>query len=116
MGEGLITVDHIDRNEIVINGEVFHEDLVVTPTRFTSWRRGKPMSLSINDFQNVIQERPAYLIVGIGIDDNLQLDDFTKDKLQGLGFEVYTAKTRTAVKKFNSMCSSKKTVGLFHLT
>jgi len=89
--------------------------MIVTPNKVLSWRRSKPLTLGINDFQTVIMHRPAYLIVGIGIDDNLQLDDFTIGKLKDLGFEVYTAKTLTAMKKYNRVCGERKSIGLFHI-
>lgn len=116
MSNGAINVDYLDRGLITIDGEEFREDMIVTPGKVLSWRRSKPLTLSINDFQTIISQRPAYLIVGIGIDDNLQLDDFTLGKLKDLGFEVYTAKTRTAVKKYNRVCDERKSIGLFHIS
>jgi len=109
-------IEYFSKGEIKIAGQTYDQDLIIMPNRILhNWRRTNPNALHINDFQAVISERPAYLIIGNGHDNNLQLDDQTKQRLYDLGFEVFVARTRTAIKKYNRSCKDRKTIGMFHI-
>lgn len=108
-------IDYFKKGELKMGGETYTEDIIVCPDSLYSWIRNGKKSLSINDFQSIISERPAYLIIGNGYENSLQLDDHTKKRLSDLGFDLYVAKTRSAIKKYNNTCKKRKTIGLFHI-
>ena len=110
-------IDYYNNGEIKIGDNLYDNDLIVCPNKIlNNWSTNNPFSLKITDLQSIISERPAFLVIGYGQENKLQVDDFTQSKLKDLGFDVYIAKTRSAVKKFNEMREKKKTIGVFHLS
>lgn len=112
---------HIDSykfGEIVIDGKVFHQDVILFPGKvFSPWRREKGHLLSKEDLDGVLKEEPEILIIGTGAYGLMKVPEKLKDFIKNQGIECFVLNTEEACDKFNEFKSSgKKVIAIFHLT
>ena len=60
--------------------------------------------------------KPEVLIIGTGQYGNMAVTDEIASEIRKKGIEVIVLETPVAVKRFNEVSKSKKTIGAFHLT
>lgn len=111
-------VDRYEFGEILINGAEYNQDVVVTPEGiFSEWWRVEGHRLQLADVRDYLNVRADLVIIGTGYDGMMRVDDEVVEEFRKLGREVYVARSRQAVRKYNEEVSKGRRVVLFiHLT
>ncbi len=103
--------------QMVVNGERFTSDLIITPTGIKrSWWRKSGHNLCLEDLKEALAEEAEALVIGTGFTGLMKVEEEVRLFAQSKGMSFVTKKTAEAVKSFNRLSSQKKTIGAFHLT
>lgn len=110
-------VDSYSFGRIVISGNTYTSDVIIFPNRInSSWWRKTGHRLYLEDLQEIFNEDFDVLIVGTGYLGLMKVEKEVMLYAESKGFDLIIEKTNTAVNKYNSLCSHKKTIAAFHLT
>jgi len=103
--------------KMVVNGERFTSDLIITLNRIkSSWWRKSGHNLFLEDLEEALAEEAEVLVIGTGSSGLMRVEEEVKLFAQSKGMRLIIEKTAEAVKSFNKLSSQKKTIGAFHLT
>jgi hypothetical protein len=105
--------------KMVINGETYHEDLIITKDKILSnWWRKNGHHLELEDIKEVLENHePEILVVGKGQFGMLSISNEVSDYLHKNNISLQHKKTGKAVQIFNKLYHQGKNVmGAFHLT
>jgi hypothetical protein len=112
-----LKIESYSFGKIVIDGVTFNRDLKLFPDRvLPNWWRKEGHFLECEDMDDVFSFEPEAIVIGTGMLGAMKVSKRVKDKCAEKGIELLIEKTEKAVKIFNQISGSKKTVGLFHLT
>ncbi|MEX1046199.1 MAG: MTH938/NDUFAF3 family protein [Actinomycetota bacterium] len=101
---------------VLVDGEEQTRDLIVLPGRVvTNWWRKDGHSLVMEDLEDVLEELPARLVVGMGADSRMRPDPKTIEALRERGVEVEGLPTDQAIARFLEL-DPKDTAAALHLT
>ena len=110
-------IDLYSFGNIIIGGKKFTKDLIIFPEKINSnWRRKIGHLLTEDDITEILDYKPAVLIISAGASGLMKVDDKLKEKLKALGIEFVIKKTVEAVKVYNRIYNEKKVVCALHLT
>jgi hypothetical protein len=102
---------------MIIEEKKYTSDLIIFPDRINdSWWRKKGHSLSKEDIEEILSEKPEVLIIGTGFYGVMKVPDNLKKFIEEKGIKLYVEKTIKAVSLYNEISPLKKTIGAFHLT
>ncbi len=103
---------------IVIDGKSYTCDVIVFPNRVgDGWWRNEGHELCPADLWEVVQEKPAVLVVGTGHSGLMRVRPDTEEYLEQQGIELKVERTAEACKTFNLLSrSGEKVVAALHLT
>jgi len=112
---------HIDSykfGQIVIDGAKYSSDcLIIAGAVKADWWRQQGHSLSVEDLQEVIEGRPAVLVIGCGVSSMMSVPERVVSVLKEHDIEVEISNTKTAVDRFNELLAAGvNAAGAFHLT
>jgi hypothetical protein len=113
-----MNIDDYRFGRIVIDGRSYTSDVIVFPDRVKDgWWRNEGHELCPADLEEVVQEKPAVLVVGTGHSGLMRVLPDTEQYLKQQGVELRVERTAEACQTFNRLCSSgKKAVAALHLT
>lgn len=112
-----MSIEDYDFGWIKIDGKIYENDLIIFPDRiFTNWWREEGHYLKESDIFEVFLEKPEVLIIGTGADGVMKVDEGIIKKAKELNIKLVIENTYIAIKKFNELSKTKKTIGAFHLT
>ena len=101
---------------VVVEGQPETRDLIVVPGRVVrSWWRRDGHALVLEDLEDVLDELPERLIVGMGASSQMRPDPATLERLSERGIEVECLPTDRAVIRFGELDPARTAVAL-HLT
>jgi hypothetical protein len=111
-------IDSYQFGKIVVDGAAYTKDcLIIGGVVRPNWRREEGHSLSIDDLQDVIEAKPAILVVGCGAPGIMDVPENTQQELQKLGIEAEIYDTHRAVTRFNELTEKgSNTAAALHLT
>jgi len=110
-------IEHYSFGKITIDGETYTSDVIIYPERVdSSWWRKEGHTLHIEDLPDVLNAKPAVVVVGTGFFGIMKVPKETIAYLESKGIEVHAARTGKAVKLFNTFQTGKKVIAAFHLT
>jgi hypothetical protein len=111
-------IDSYQFGRIVIDGAAYTKDcLILGGVVKPNWRRKEGHSLSVDDLREVIEAKPAILVVGNGASGMMDVPESTRQGLekQGIGVEVYD--TQQAIQRFNELAEKESNAAAaLHLT
>ena len=112
---------HIDSykfGEIVIDGRTYKKDcLIIGGVVRPNWWREEGHSLAVEDLQEVIEAKPAILVIGCGASGVMDVPEKTRQELKELGIKTEVYDTGRAVKRFNELAKSgENAAAALHLT
>jgi hypothetical protein len=102
-----------------IDGEEYGADLIILPDGVQeNWRRDRGHRLALADLDAVLEHEPNVenLVIGQGGSGRMKVPGEVETELASRGIQVYSAPTGEAVTKYNSLRTSSRTAGAFHLT
>jgi hypothetical protein len=101
---------------LVVDGREHTRDLVVLPDRVVSdWWRRDGHSLAMEDLDEVLDELPARLVVGVGAYGRLRPDPEVIAALERRGVQVECLPTDAAVRRYGEL-DERQTAAALHLT
>jgi hypothetical protein len=110
-------IDSYRFGEIIIDGQVYDKDLIITPHGITpDWWRAEGHSLSIPDLEVVLAAPPEVLIIGQGAYGRMEVPEATRRELTTAGVEVLAQRTAEACQSYNQLVGEKKVIAALHLT
>ena len=102
--------------QVTVDGSQQTRDLIVLPDRVvTDWWRRDGHSLALEDLQDVLDELPERLILGVGAYGRLRPDPAVIAELERRGTAVECLQTDDAVRRYRE-CDSRRTAAALHLT
>jgi hypothetical protein len=101
---------------LIVDGSPETRDVIVLPDRAVrGWWRRDGHSLVLEDLDDVLDELPERLIVGMGADSRMRPDPSLLDLLRRRGIEVECLPTDRAVARFGEL-DRRTTAAALHLT
>jgi hypothetical protein len=113
---GMARLENYSFGRLVVDGQEHTRDLIVLPERVVSdWWRREGHSLAIEDLDEVLDELPARLVLGVGAHGRLHPDPAVIAELERRGVEVECLSTDAAVRRYGELDERRTAVAL-HLT
>ena len=111
-------IDRYAFGEIVIDGQTYTRDLVLSRDRlWENWWREQGHRLSIADLKGVFEAAPHVLIVGTGAMGRMHVPVETRQEVERMGIELHVLTTGRACTLYNELVVGKhKIVAALHLT
>jgi hypothetical protein len=101
---------------VVVDGRPETRDVIVLPDRVVrDWWRRDGHTLVLEDLQEVLEDLPERLIVGMGAASQMRLDPALLDRLHDRAVEVECLPTDRAVARFGEL-DPERTAAALHLT
>jgi len=101
---------------VTVEGRELTRDVIVLPDRVVeNWWRANGHELVWEDLEDVIDELPPRLVVGMGADRRMRPDPEALERLQGRGVAVECLPTADAVARFAEL-DPQTTAAALHLT
>jgi hypothetical protein len=102
--------------QVTVDGSEQTRDLIVLPGRvMTNWWRRDGHSLALEDLDEVLDELPERLILGVGAHGRLQPDPEVIAELERRGTAVECLRTDEAVRRYSEL-DEQHTAAALHLT
>jgi hypothetical protein len=102
--------------QVVVDGEEQTRDVIVLPDRVvTGWWRAEGHRLALADLEEVLDELPAHLLVGMGAHGQMHPDPELFERLRERGVEVEALPTDEAVRRYGEL-DPRRTAAALHLT
>jgi hypothetical protein len=100
-----------------IDGKRYEADVIIYPDKIAAnWWRKEGHNLKVEDIKDILNYKPAILVIGTGYNGVMQVSREVEEELQSKGIEFIAVETPKAVEIFNELAAKKKVVGAFHLT
>jgi hypothetical protein len=110
-------IDSYEFSMIVINGKRYSSDVIIYPNNVKDdWWRKKGHQLCVDDLENVMEENPEVIVVGMGNPGLMRVLPETEKYIQSKGIKLIVQNTPDACKTYNQLSSSQKVIALLHLT
>jgi hypothetical protein len=101
---------------VTVDGQDHTRDLIVLPERVVAdWWRREGHSLAIEDLEEVLDELPARLVLGLGAYGQLHPDAAVIAELELRGVKVECLPTEQAVRRYGEL-DERDTAAALHLT
>jgi hypothetical protein len=101
---------------LTVDGHEHRRDLIVLPDRVVSdWWRREGHSLVMEDLDEVLDELPARLVLGVGAYGRLRPDAAVIAELERRGIQVECLPTDAAVRRYGEL-DERGTAAALHLT
>jgi hypothetical protein len=99
-------------------GQRYNKDLKILRGEVRAgWWRGEGHRVDVGDVQDIIEAKPAVLVVGMGANGLMRVSDKLKTTLSERNIQLIAQPSGEAAKTFNQLASEGKDVaGAFHLT
>jgi hypothetical protein len=107
-------IDSYSFGSIVVDGKSYASDVIIFRDRVLSWWRKDGHSLHIDDLEEVIKEKPKFLIIGTGSSGLVNVPEELVKELSS-EIQVFVEPTGRAVERFNGM-QGEDVVAALHLT
>lgn len=101
---------------LTVDGQEQRRDLIVLPDRVVSnWSRREGHSLAMADLDEVVDELPERLVLGVGAHSQLRPDPAVIAALERRGVQVECLPTDAAVRRYGER-EERRTAAALHLT
>jgi len=101
---------------ITVDGQQHTRDLIVLPDRVVpDWWRRDGHSLAMEDLDDVLDELPERLVLGVGAHSRLRPDAAVIADLERRGVQVECLPTDAAVRRYGEL-DPQRTAAALHLT
>jgi hypothetical protein len=101
---------------LTVDGREHTRDLIVLPDRVVSdWWRREGHSLAMEDLDEVLDELPDRLVLGVGAHSQLRPDPAVIAALERRGVQVECLPTGEAVRRYGEL-DERSTAAALHLT
>jgi hypothetical protein len=113
---GMARLERYSFGRLTVDGQEHTRDLIVLPDRVVSdWWRREGHSLAMEDLDEVRDELPGRLVLGIGAHGQLRPDPAVIAELERRGVQVECLPTDAAVRRYGEL-DERATAAALHLT
>jgi hypothetical protein len=113
---GIARLENYSFGRLMVDGQEHTRDVIVLPERVVGdWWRRDGHSLAIEDLDEVLDELPARLVLGVGAHCRLHPDPAALAELERRGVEVECLPTDAAVRRYGEL-DERRTAAALHLT
>ena len=117
MSKAVPVIESCDFGRIVIDGETYTADVIVTPDGVQAdWWRKDGHSLCPEDLKEALTPAIEVVIIGTGAHGALKVPQDTRLWLQEQGKELVVLPTEEACDRYNELAGSGKVIAALHLT
>jgi len=110
-------IDSYEFGLIIINGKRYSSDVIIYPDKVKDdWWRKEGHLLGVDDLEDVIEENPEVIVVGIGNPGLMRVLPETEKHIKSKEIKLIIQSTPDACKSYNQLSSSQKVIALLHLT
>lgn len=110
-------IDSYQVGEVVVDGDLYTEDLVVLPDRvLPNWHRENGHLLHLGDLREALDEMPEVLIIGTGDNQCMRVAEEVTAHARAAEIELLVYDTRDACRTFNALIGRRRAVAALHLT
>jgi hypothetical protein len=114
--EGMARLEDYSFGRLTVDGQEHKRDLIVLPDRVVpDWRRRDGHSLAMEDLDEVLDDLPARLVLGVGAQSQLRPDPAVIAELERRGVTVECLTTDAAVRRYGQL-DERRTAAALHLT
>lgn len=114
--EGMARLEDYSFGRLTVDGQEHTRDLIVLPDRVVpDWWRREGHSLAMEDLDEVLDELPARLVLGVGARSQLRPDPAVIAELERRGVTVECLTTDAAVRRYREL-DERRTAAALHLT
>jgi hypothetical protein len=114
--EGMARLEDYCFGRLTVDGQEHKRDLIVLPDRVVpDWRRRDGHSLAMEDLDEVLDDLPARLVLGVGAQSQLRPDPAVIAELERRGVTVECLTTDAAVRRYGQL-DERRTAAALHLT
>ena len=114
--DGMARLQDYSFGRLTVDGEEHRRDLIVLPDRVVpDWWRREGHSLVREDLDEVLDELPGRLVLGIGAHGRLRPDPAVIAELERRGVQVECLPTDVAVRRYGEL-DAGSTAAALHLT
>jgi hypothetical protein len=114
--EGMARLEDYTFGRLTVDGQEHTRDLIVLPGRVVpDWWRREGHSLAMDDLDEVVDELPARLVLGVGAQSQLRPDPAVIAQLERRGVKVECLPTDAAVRRYGEL-DERRTAAALHLT
>jgi hypothetical protein len=113
---GMARLEDYSFGRLRVDGHEHMRDLIVLPHRIVpDWWRRDGHSLAMEDLDDVLDELPARLVLGVGAHGQLRPDPAVIEALERRGVQVECLPTDAAVRRYGEL-DAGTTAAALHLT
>lgn len=110
-------IESYDFGEIVVDGETYTADVIITPAGVKpDWWRKEGHSLRPEDLEGILGPDIEVVIIGCGASGILTVPEDTRRWLEEQGVRLVALPTREACERYNEMAGSGRVIAGLHLT
>ena len=110
-------IDSYSFGHIVVDGKPYSADVIIYPERVeASWWRKEGHNLCLDDIRAVLDTQPEVLVIGMGKPGLMKVPQSLQEDIRRRGVDLFVESTSAAVKKYNQIAPTKRTVAALHLT
>jgi hypothetical protein len=114
--KGMARLEDYSFGRLTVDGQEHTRDLIVLPDRIVSgWWRREGHSLAMEDLDEVLDERPGQLVLGVGAHSQLRPDPAVIAELERRRVRVECLPTDAAVRRYGEL-DERTTAAALHLT
>jgi hypothetical protein len=114
--EGMARLEDYSFGRLTVDGHEHTRDLIVLPDRVVpDWWRREGHSLAMDDLDEVLEELPERLVLGVGAQSQLRPDPAVLAALERRGVQVECLPTDAAVRRYGQL-DERRTAAALHLT
>src|SRR4029453_17455396 len=114
--EGMARLEDYSFGRLTVDGREHTRDLIVLPDRVVSdWWRREGHSLAMEDLNEVLDELPSRLVLGVGAHGRLRPDAAVIAELERRGVQVECLPTDAAVRRYGEL-DERGPAAALHLT
>ena len=110
-------IEAYDFGTVTISGKEYTSDVIVHGDRVTSWWRDAGHSVSRNDLEGLLLEKPAVIVFGTGAYGAMQVPRDIRRFVEDRGIQLMVERSADAVHTFNRLRDKGGDVAIaMHLT
>jgi hypothetical protein len=114
--ESMARLEDYSFGRLTVDGQEHTHDLIVLPDRVVpDWWRHEGHSLAMEDLDDVVDELPEQLVLGVGAQSQLRPDPAVLAALERRGVAVECLPTDAAVRRYGEL-DERRTAAALHLT
>lgn len=106
-------IDNFTFGKFIVDGETFNSNITLINDKAKKHRYLPNHELKIDDFIELVESKPDYIIIGNGASGVIQVQDEIIEYIEKHGIKIIIEKTGDACNTYNKMIKQGKKVAAF---